>query len=368
MASRRPLRYPESVLSVPLPFPLEEASPTVRLRVVRDLWGATPPQPLVREVVAQPEVERLLGSLRRDGTWESWLHRAGISTENAVTRLSELGCPLEHPPFSRALPPLLALLRGDPSPFIDPRRPFAPALAPSRLRRVAAGLLCQAGLGDRTEVGAAIEREVDRAHAFVAGARAEGLPFELRETGTGGREWVYLPAALDHEGLAVPDLYWLRAVAFSPDRVGDPRVGQVLRFVRDTAYQQLAEAELGVLTDGRQRVRPGFGIRCSEPAAAAREGRMEEALIVAELLARVGVPGPARRMIRFLETHRDGQGRVRIDPVAFGRGGGYVIRRGWVRLSSPWRVNARAIDLTFRMLLLTQLSEQPSAGRAQRAE
>ncbi len=109
MASRRPLRYPESVLSVPLPFPLEEASPTARLRVVRDLWGATPPQPLVREAVAQPEVERLLG------------------------------CPLEHPPFSRALPPLLALLRGDPSPFVDPRQPFAPAHDPQLSEQPPAG-------------------------------------------------------------------------------------------------------------------------------------------------------------------------------------------------------------------------------------
>jgi hypothetical protein len=84
---------------------------------------------------------------------------------------------------------------------------------------------------------------------------------------------------------------------------------------------------------------------------------MEEALIVAELLARVGVPGPARRMIQFLERHLDGRGRARIDPAALGRGGRYVIRRGWVRLSAPWRADARAIDLTFRMLLLTQLSE-----------
>jgi hypothetical protein len=351
------------VLGVPLPFALEEASPTVRLRVVRDLWGAIPPEPLVREVVGQPEVERLVGSLRRDGSWQSWLHRAGISTENALTRLAELGCPLERYPFARALPPLVALLRGDLSPFVDLRRPTAPALASTRLRRVAAGLLCQSGLEDHKDVREAVEREVDRAHAFVLRARAEGLPFELRDTGTGRREWTVLPEALDADGLAVPDLYWLRAVAFVPELVGDPRVGRVLRFVRDAPYQHLADAELGVLTDGRQRVRPGFGIRCPEPAAAARDGRMEEALIVAELLARVGDSGPARRMIRFLETHLDRRGRVEINPAAFARGGGYVIRRGWVRLSSPWRAGARAIDLTFRMLLLAQLSEPPSAVR-----
>ena len=66
------------MLDAPLPFALEEASPTVRLRVVRDLWGAIPPEPLIRDVVGQPEVERLVGSLRRDGTWQSWLHRAGV--------------------------------------------------------------------------------------------------------------------------------------------------------------------------------------------------------------------------------------------------------------------------------------------------
>ncbi len=341
----------------PVPFSFEESSPSVRLRVIRDLWQARPPEPLVREVLAQPEVARLLGSLRRDGTWGSWLHRAGLSTENAVTRLTELGCPFEGP-LERTVPPLLSLLKGAPASFLDLRQPVVMQVAITRVRRVAAGLRCQIGLGEQEEIARVVELEIARAHAFVRRARASGLPIERRGLDGGRREPVYRSDVFDGDGLPVPDLYWLRAVAFSPLR-RDPLVRDVLRFMAGPEYQQLAEADLGlVIVDGR-RSRPGFGVRRLEPEQALRAGRMGEALVVSELLARVGDPHPARRLIRFLAQRRDARGHVELPREAFARGGGYVIRQGWIRLTSPWRQRARAIDLTFRLLLLERLSGGP---------
>jgi hypothetical protein len=327
--------------------------------MLRDLWKARPPNPLVREVLAQDAVQRLVPSLRRDGTWGSWLHRGGLSSENAVTRLSELGCPFDRAPFARALPPLLALLQGKPTPFLDLRQPASP-ITRERLRRVAAGLLCHAGLADAEEVEEAVEREVDRAHRWVVRARTRGLPLERRESDS-RPEWVYLPDALDPDGLGVPDLYWLRAVAFSPAVARDPRVREVVQFVRSAPYQRLAAEGLGLLAVEGRRVRPGFGVRCLEPDLAASEGRMGEALVAAELLARAGEPDYARRMIRFLNTKKSTEGRVALPAGAFRREGGYLIQGGSVRISAPWRAGARSLDLTFRTLLLAQISAASGA-------
>jgi hypothetical protein len=202
----------------------------------------------------------------------------------------------------------------------------------------------------------------------VARASGDGLPIDEREHGSGKREWVYRKDALDADGLPVPDLYWLRAVAFAPALQRDPRVLEVLRFVLGSPYQHLAQEELGILETDTQRVRPGFGIRHLEPAPAAREGRLGEALVVAELLARAGLVEPARQMARFLERTRDTSGRVCVSAGAFRRGGGYAIRQGWVRLSSPWRAAARSIDLTFRMMLLKELSERSAGAQDRKRE
>ncbi len=348
----------------PIPFRLDEASPSVRLRVVRDLWGDDPPAGMVRDVIAQTEVARLAGTQRRDGTWMSWLHRAGVSTENAVTTLAELGCPFSAPfPWSRAVAPLESLLRGDLTPFVDLRRPASDAIRTTRLRRVAAGLLAHAGLSERKSVRASVEREIARAHAFVRSARLEGLPAR-QEPGASGREWVWQPSALDADGLPAPDLHWLRLIAFTPGRARDPRVREVLRYVASPDYRRLAEAGLGLLTDGGRRVRPGFAIRRLEPAAAIRDGRIGEALLVAELLARAGDVAPARHLVSFLERHHDSRGRVVLAATAFRKGGDYLIQRGWTRLSHPWRPGARAVDLTFRTLLLGKLSAASAALRA----
>jgi hypothetical protein len=339
-----------------LPFGFDEASPSVRLRVVRDLWDAKPPEPLIEDVLSQREVRQLTRTQRRDGTWASWLHRAGVSTENAVTRLAELGCPADRPPLSLALPRILALLAGEPAPFVDLRRPAPRVLLLPRLRRVAAGLLAQVGLGENKVVREVVEHEVDRAHAWARVAREGGVRVKAERSAAGRRELTVVSGGLDDDGIVIPDLYWLRAVAFTPELRDDPRVREILRVVAEPDYQQLAEAGLGLIVVDGQRVRPGFPIRRSDPEQAVREQRLGELLVVAELLARVGDPGPARRAVRFLDEHADERGRVTITSRAFRRGGGYAIQRGWVRLALPWRASARVIDLTFRKLLLDRLS------------
>jgi hypothetical protein len=358
MADRSGVGYSKGVTEAPpIPFRLEDAGPSVQLRIVRDLWGDEPPESLVRDVIAQPEVARLANTQRRDGTWASWLHRAGLSTENAITTLAELGCPFGAPlPWARAIPPLEALLEGERTPFVDLRQPASPEIMTTRHRRIAAGLLAHLGMGRRKSAYRAVEREVSRAHAFVRRARLEGVPVRSEKRASGAMETVWLPEALDTEGLPVPDLYWLRAVAFSPGRARDPRVREILRFVAGPEYGRLANESLGLLTTEGRRVRPGFGIRRLEPVTAMREGQIGEALLVAELLARAGDVTPARHLVRFLDAHRDGHGRVALPANAFRRGGEYVIQRGWTRLSTPWRPRARTIDATFRTLLLTKLS------------
>jgi hypothetical protein len=344
------------MLDAPVPIPLHQASPSIRLRVIRDCWNARPPEPLVEEVLAQPSVARLAVSLRRDGTWASWLHRAGASTENAVTRLAELACPFDRAPFSRALPPLLSILQGKPSPFLDLRRP-APLPEPfwgERLRRVAAGLLCQVGCAERKEVAEVVAREIERAHSWVLEVRGGG-------SGPKPHDSVYGRESVDDEGGGVPDLYWLRAVAFSPSLARDRRVRDILRFLLESHYQRLVERDLEWGTVAGRRVRTGFGVRALTPPRALRDGRMGEVLVVAELLARAGEARPARELIRFLDMRRDVRGRVVLPARAFGRGGGYTIRQGWMQLSAPWRARARSIDLTFRKLLLTRLSERSRA-------
>lgn len=328
----------------------------MRLRIVRDLWDAPPPAPLLAEVLNQREALALARLQRRDGTWASWLHRAGISTENAVTRLAELGCPAEMGPLSLVLPRLIALLRDEPTPFVDLRRPGPSLLLRTRVRRVAAGLLCHAGLAEHKIVREAVEHEVDRSYRWALRARAEGIRVRAERTRAGRRELVHESPALDDEGVPLPDLHWLRAVAFSPGLRHDGRVQEVLRTVAQPDYQRLAEAGLGVLEIDGQRIRPGFGIQRADPEEASRAHRLGECLVVAELSARAGDSGPARRVIRFLDAHADPRGRVRISGGEIRCSGGFAIQGAWVRLGFPWRDRTRVIDLTFRKLLLERLA------------
>lgn len=363
---------------------LENGSPPVRYRTLRDILRREPADPeltaAARALDDYQPAAAVICAQSADGTWAGRLHtadsRAGArqTTEIQFPRLAEFGLGPGCPAVRRTAAFLGRLLPAAGASDEDLRDLASYATGPRRrryiasfARSIAAGLLAHAGFGDQPEVVAAARDLLGAAYRFVTGPAA-AAPVR-------GDPPLVVAGAYDEElGYpAIPDLYLLQLFAFCPalargaDRA---RLEAVVDYALGETYAALDQRIGLVALEGRPFVK-GWKIELWPPGDLARAGRWNYGLAALELFARLTPLARHGRLAGYrewLEQWHRGDGLY--DPPAAAvavTAGGPLAER--LRLSPDWRRRDRRLcDLTFRVLLIDTLERRRARGGPARRE
>lgn len=354
-----------SLRADPTPWLLDNASPPIRYRVLTEVLNHgrddAEVQKARQEMLAYGPATLLQRRQRKDGTWGGKVHAADDRKsdnclENAVCRLFEYGWNRETKPIKAAAKTLRTFLtkKKDLKFFefqrvvkADPRREVYYRWF---LRVLALGLLIRAGYFDDRARLSVLEL-LDLTAGFVDDPVSRDPVEEI-----GASHPLIRPGAWREGYPFLPDIHITRVFAYSPwlldGELAKMRLKKIYDYVLAETYQKLAPG-LGLVRTSKGSFVKGHGLVIRSQEHYQKQGRLDELLVVMELLARLGLINryPALMAnLEWLHSQQGRDGRWNLPTKLISDGSRWT---ALLRIEKDWRSPARKeADLTFRMLLI----------------
>jgi hypothetical protein len=354
-----------SLRADPIPWLLENGCPPIRYRVLTELLDRGRDDPDVlkarQDVLAYGPALALQRRQRRDGTWGGQIHapdarRLVPCLENGLWMLLEYGWSRDTKPVKASARTLrsflsqkkdLKLFEFQKTAKADPRRERYYRWF---LRTLALGLLLRAGYADaRTRL--AVLELLDLAAGLVDDPVARNPVEEI-----GASHPLIRPAAWKQGYTFLADMHLARVFAYSPwlldGELAKMRLKKIFDYVLSETYQALAP-DLGLVRTAKGSFVKGHGLRIRPLDDYHRHGRLDELLVILELLARLGLVNRYPLLmshIEWLHAQQGRDGRWNLATKLLSESSRWT---ALLRIEKDWRSPIRKeADLTFRILLI----------------
>lgn len=360
--------WKSSLRANPLEWLLESACAPIRYRVLTELLdkGREDPdvQRLRQEMMEYKPALQLEKTQKPDGSWGTSIHagdpkKYSNSVENSVLRLFEYGWNRDM----KAVRESAKVLRS----FTTQKRDlkfyeFAKDVKadPKRdryyrwfLRILSIGLLIRAGYEEEKNRLAILEL-LELTAGFVDN------PISRQPTEEIGANHPLIRADAWNQGYPfMPDMYTIRALAFSPwllgGEVAKMRLKKIFDYMMSKTYQELAP-DLGLVRTVKGSFVKGHGIEIHTLDHYQQNGGIDELLVHLELFARLGLINRYPVLIQqfdWLQAQQGKDGKWNLPTKLMNESSRWT---AMLRVEKDWRSPARKdADLTFRMLLIMKL-------------
>lgn len=354
-----------SLRSDPMPWLLENACAPIRYRTLVELLELPKDHPEVQkakqDMQAYGPAVKLEKAQKKDGSWGSAIHASDTHkfqtcTENGMLQLFEFGWNREQKAVRQGAKVLrqymtqkkdlafyefAKVVKGD-----DRRETYYRWF----LRNLALGLLVRAGYEEDKNRTAVLEL-LDACAGFVDDPVSRnpteeiGANLPLIRLESWKRGYVFFP-----------DLHALRVFAWSPWLLGGEmakmRLKKIFDYVLSETYQELAP-ELGLIRTAKGAFARGGGVEVHPVEHYQKTGRVDELLMVLELLARLGLINRYPVLmghLEWLQSLQGKDGRWNLPTKLWSDTG---LWSQLLRIEKDWRSPVRKeADLTFRVLLV----------------
>ncbi len=357
--------WKSSIRADPMPWLLETASAPIRYRVLTELMELGRDDPEVQKVHVElatygPGLQ-LQRKQRKDGTWGGQVHagdprKFSPSLENGMWRLFEYGWNRDMRAVRDGAKALRTFLTAKKDlKFFE----FAKLVKADErreryyrwfLRILALGLLIRAGYQEEKNRLAVLEL-LDLTAGFVDN------PASRRPVEEIGASLPLIRAEGWRDGYAfLPDLYTCLVFAHSPwlldGELAKMRLKKVFDYVMSPTYQKLAP-DLGLVRTAKGSFVKGHGLRIRPLDDYQKHGRLDELLVIFDLLARLGLINRYPLLIShfdWLHSQQARDGRWNLPTKMLAENSRWTTL---LRIEKDWRSPARKeADMTFHILLM----------------
>lgn len=357
--------WKSSLRADPMPWLLETAAAPIRYRVLTELMELgrddADVQQVRLEMLAYAPALQLQRKQRQDGTWGGKIHASDdrkfeVCLENGLLTLFEYGWNRETKPVKAAAKTLRSFMSQKKDlKFFEFQKAIKADERRARyyrwfLRSVALGLLIRAGYVDDRSRTAVLEM-LDRTSGFVDNPVARSPVEEI-----GASHPLIRTAAWTDGYPFMPDFYLARIFAYSPwlldGELAKMRLKKIFDYVMSPTYQQLAP-DLGLVRTAKGSFVKGHGLRIRSLDDYQKNGRLDELLVIFDLLARLGLINRYPLLIshfEWLHSQQGRDGRWNLPTKMLAENSRWTTL---LRIEKDWRSPARKeADMTFRILLM----------------
>lgn len=357
--------WKSSLRADPTPWLMDNACAPIRYRVLTELLGFgrddSDVQKTRQEMLAYGPALQYQRKQRKDGTWGGRIHASEnrkfeLCLENGLCALFEYGWNRETKPVRNASKTLRSFLTQKKDlKFFEFQKSIKADERRERyyrwfLRNLALGLLIRAGYLDERNRLAVLEL-LDLAAGFVDDPVSRSPVEEI-----GASHPLIRPAAWKQGYAFLPDIHMARVFAFSPwlldGELAKMRLKKIFDYVMSETYQEQAP-DLGLVRTSKGSFVKGHGLRIRPLDDYHKHGRLDELVVILELLARLGLINRYPMLMAhmdWLHSQQGRDGRWNLPTKLLGESSRWTTL---LRIEKDWRSPVRKeADMTFRMLVL----------------